>query len=253
MAIKYEITDLVIQRKWITVAAKRDNLLRSTDWTQLLDTKLSHKDRSLWEEWRNKVKQVTELNYKSFDDAINRLTSLQDQIPKLTENGNSNNLEEMVNEKVENSTINLNDIEVLLDESLKEKILSNNIDLLNIIDDKLARVGTKILSDDLEYAKTQCSQLIEEFYRKKLIPLDPDLIVQAKNFSYWVDPSKFGLLKLYADFYNSSIEEYAKLIYDEYNGQYENKLKITKEKISKLLLVRTASSIEELYSVIEFI
>lgn len=67
---KLQLIDYVDPPKtWDQIRRRRDTKLSNCDWTQIPDNQLSEDDRALWREYRQKLRDVTEL-FSDPDDVV---------------------------------------------------------------------------------------------------------------------------------------------------------------------------------------
>ena len=56
---------MVVAKQWAQVRSQRDELLRSSDWSQLADAPVT--DRTLWVTYRSKLRQIPETQTDPFN------------------------------------------------------------------------------------------------------------------------------------------------------------------------------------------
>jgi len=61
----YDHAQFVDDRAWATVRAKRNQLLRKSDWTAVTDTVLSEAEQTAWAEYRQALRDIPQ----TYDDA----------------------------------------------------------------------------------------------------------------------------------------------------------------------------------------
>ena len=61
----YDHDQFVDDRAWATVRAKRNQLLRKSDWTAVTDTVLSEAEQTAWAEYRQALRDIPQ----TYDDA----------------------------------------------------------------------------------------------------------------------------------------------------------------------------------------
>ena len=79
--LKLSKTKETIEREWVSVDAKRAQLLSGSDWTQTLDNTLTMENKNYWSDWRRKVREANRMSYKTPDEALRRLEQLHIEQP----------------------------------------------------------------------------------------------------------------------------------------------------------------------------
>ena len=79
--LKLSKTKETIEREWVSVDAKRAQLLSGSDWTQTLDNTLTMENKIYWSDWRRKVREANRMSYKTPDEALRRLEQLHIEQP----------------------------------------------------------------------------------------------------------------------------------------------------------------------------
>ena len=65
----YDHAQFVDDRAWATVRAKRNQLLRDSDWTAVTDTVLSEAEQTAWAEYRQALRDLPQ-TYDDADDVV---------------------------------------------------------------------------------------------------------------------------------------------------------------------------------------
>lgn len=145
MKIKYELTETVKKRKWLSVYSKRNQLLRDSDWTQLLDSNLTIDCIIKWANWRKLVKNVSETTYLEYFNALDTLNSLEQQMPIISLNNNQDLISNIIEQKISEKLLDIGSIIKLIKEEIKEEFIKNNVELLEILDEKVNSTVIKLL------------------------------------------------------------------------------------------------------------
>lgn len=77
--LKYSQSKNQEEIKWVELIAKRNRLLLESDWTQLLDVKLTEESRNQWSNWRESLRQLSRMTIETTQCYKEALDELEDE------------------------------------------------------------------------------------------------------------------------------------------------------------------------------
>lgn len=144
------------EKQWQELYAKRDKLLRISDWTVLDDAELTEECVDEWKRWRKSVKLLTREKFKTVNEATSMLRQIQQLMPSK---------EYMKKDKKENTLIDeiqLKQIEKRIGES--EDDIQKIVSAIEKLTAELKRKDERKIPSELEPLQAFLMDLSRDWY-----------------------------------------------------------------------------------------
>jgi hypothetical protein len=262
--VEFEITDEVLNRKWIDVISKRNKLLSISDWTQLADVDIPPNIRNLWRRWRQKIREIKRTTVTSPDKALSLLNNLEKQMPKkivdaditvdLPNQSNDvisiNELKQQIEDQLKSTyvpkIISLDDVKVLLDDRINAAVENVMRHTDQLMDKKLVSRNVFKLADDVELAKVEVLNHLNATCDNKIPTINSDLLNEAIDCISTPTMKSFPILSVHAHHHKLTLDEMAAKIIEQKKNAIKLICKTEQYKLEYTVKINSATSQEEL-------
>lgn len=238
--------------QWTNINKSRKIMLTQSDWTQLPDSGLSHKCVMQWRNWRKELRTIIEDNFNDVLTAVAEISRMDESNP-ITEHSDDSVFQQ---EGAVISRIDLEgDIIGIINKYYQDKPPITPVEPLE------SPTGPPTLDSitNVKLARKLAQSEAERAYNKKIKEKSPAIetfVLYTERLNQSIDflsetGTNFPLLEVLAESLGEPSEDVANTILKTHNNTMAHFLKIERQYIWVLKMIKDSDNIEDMIKLVE--